>query len=169
MSKELSRERKITLIVAMLFATANCFIVVAALLVPYCFNNGAAIIGSFLKFLLSGICHQYQPRCLVIFDLQTCLCARCFAFYAANMVFAIIYAAIRLPNRPISFITLSVLVLPLVIDGTTQLLGFRTSTNAVRVATGLLAGVGTAAAILPFVSLRPSSTNRIFQQGGKTI
>jgi uncharacterized membrane protein len=132
------RKPRIGTLVIALIAMANCLLVSGAILAPHCILQGAQKLGSFIGFLLSFICHQYQPRCLELFGVRTLLCARCFGFYASMMVFASLYLFLKVPARPISLRNLAVLVLPLVIDGTAQLLGFHTSTNEIRVVTGVM-------------------------------
>ena len=67
------------------------------------------------------------------------LCARCFSFYTAFCVTVSISILIR--GHRYWRVGL-LLTLPLLLDGLTQLLGLRTSTNHIRIITGILAGIG---------------------------
>jgi len=91
--------------------------------------------------LLSSLCHRMPDRSLELPWGTTGLCARCTAFWlglgAGSMFFC------RYGSR-IPFWTGAVALLPLLADGTLQLHTEYQSSNAVRVVTGLAAGLGVA-------------------------
>jgi len=91
------------------------------------------------------VCHQMPSRTLRIGGHQLPVCARCTGAYLGLYI-----GYLLLPMRrrdkcgpPNLWITLSMTV-PIIVDFTTQLTGFRTSTNEVRLMTGLLFGVASA-------------------------
>lgn len=87
------------------------------------------------------LCHGIEARCLELFGVPMPICARCVAIYvgllaglAAFVVFPFIREKVL---RPVAFLA----VMPLAIDGLTQLAGWRESTNLLRISTGLIAGL----------------------------
>jgi len=96
------------------------------------------------RLLFRVICHGMPSRCLVLFGVPMPICARCTAIYggliAGTLLFALLPAMRELPVR-IAAVTAC---LPMAIDGGTQLLRLRESTNVLRVETGLVAGIAIA-------------------------
>lgn len=85
------------------------------------------------------VCHGIDARSLAIAGVPMPICARCFALYVGGL--AGIAAFLLLPiRRRLPLRLLLVALLPMAIDGLTQAAGLRESSNALRVATGLLAG-----------------------------
>jgi len=68
------------------------------------------------------------------------LCARCFFIYLALFITGIVLLKNKI-NKIYWRISL-ILILPCIIDGGTQYLGFRLSNNVLRSITGGLAGIG---------------------------
>lgn len=163
--KKLSQTRTVKFGVESLAYTLTatvCFLMLtASILAPYCLAHDLPRLGAILKFSLSLMCHQYPTRCLDMFGIKTALCARCFSFYAAIMILSVAKVVFKRSFKSISLKLLIVMVLPLVIDGTTQLIGLRSSTNTIRVITGGLAGFGTGVAILSYVATRFSTDDYI--------
>ena len=96
-------------------------------------------------------CHQYEPRCLHLFEFTTGICARCFAFYLSSVLayFACIIVS-KYRHISISQKLFFLMILPLVIDGSTQALIDRESSNMLRVVTGILAGTAISIRIFSF-------------------
>jgi uncharacterized membrane protein len=96
-------------------------------------------------FLKSGnrryglcFCHRRKDRSIWFFGLEKVFCSRCLGILlggAAGLVCVICHVRI---DPVLSLL----LLLPLVVDGFLQLLRERESTNAVRLATGFLFGLG---------------------------
>lgn len=84
---------------------------------------------------LSG-CHQMEERSFSIRGYQFPLCARCSGILTGQIIAALLAAFISPQMWMILF------VLPLALDGVTQHFGLRTSTNGLRLTTGILAGYG---------------------------
>jgi uncharacterized membrane protein len=76
------------------------------------------------------------------------ICERDLAIYAGLLVVGLVYACHR-DLRPSSFLLYGVLILPMAVDGFTQLFGWRESTWELRVVTGLLFGLASAWLVLP--------------------
>ncbi len=88
------------------------------------------------------LCHGMVERCFVLFGEPMPLCARCIGIYLGVLAAVVLTVAFALLRRtPLSTTLAILLVAPLVLDGATQALGFRESTNGLRLFTGTLAGV----------------------------
>lgn len=97
--------------------------------------------------IFSYTCHQDPSRSFFFFEHQLPVCARDTAIYAAMLV-----GGLALPffidtkSRKVPPIWIFVLaMIPIGIDGTTQLLGLRESTNEIRIITGGIIGF-----VIPF-------------------
>ena len=135
-----------------LFATVTGSILVLSVLSPICFMLGWHCTAQLLNWRLSMICHQLPSRCFALFGIKLAICSRCFAFYISMSIIALYYYRMGLPKICITTRGLLLSVAPLIFDGTTQILGFRNSNNAIRIITGFIAGIGTTLAILPFLT-----------------
>jgi uncharacterized membrane protein len=98
-----------------------------------------------LDDLLSWTCHRLHSRCMELPWGTSGLCARCTAFWA-GLGFAS-FALLLSGARP-GLLTGAVLLAPMAVDGGLQYLGVYESLAVSRIATGLLAGAGTAALML---------------------
>ena len=76
-------------------------------------------------------------------------CERDLAIYAALLAVGLFYAKYRSRMQPLGFGVYAVLILPIALDGFTQLFGWRESTWQLRVATGALFGLASAWLVLP--------------------
>jgi uncharacterized membrane protein len=87
-------------------------------------------------------------------------CERDLAIYVAVLAAGMYYAR-RRDLRPASFLVYGILILPMAVDGFTQLFGWRESTWELRVVTGLLFGLASALLVLPRLDvafgLRPAT------------
>ncbi|MDD5317192.1 MAG: DUF2085 domain-containing protein [Candidatus ainarchaeum sp.] len=87
------------------------------------------------------MCHQMPERSLFLFGAPMGLCSRCAAiFVGALFAYPAAFRRDRLPRFMQSWAFVALALLPIAVDGTTQLLGMRESSNLERVATGLLSG-----------------------------
>ena len=89
-------------------------------------------------------CHQLDDRSLLAFGYKVAVCARCTGVYSGLILSALVlplYRGIGRKDAPEGWILLMSFA-PLLLDGSTQLIGLRQSTNAVRFATGLVFGAG---------------------------
>lgn len=87
-----------------------------------------------------NICNQLPTRCLWILTSPMGLCARCFGIYLTMLVTGIFF--IRFNLKRIYWKIALLLMIPCIIDGSTQYLGHRLSNNGLRLSTGALAGIG---------------------------
>lgn len=87
------------------------------------------------------ICHRMPERSFFYKGHQFPVCARCTGVYLSLATIPILkYLNLSLFSLIVAAI---VLIAPMAIDGTTQLLGFRESNNYLRLFTGFIGGMGT--------------------------
>jgi len=91
------------------------------------------------KICFALFCHRRRDRCIRIFGYTSPLCARCTGI-CLGAVTALLFNLMGLPH--ISILVSIVLVSLLVLDGSTQLLGWRKSNNILRLVTGFLFSIG---------------------------
>lgn len=92
--------------------------------------------------ILDLICHRKPERSFFIRGHQFPVCSRCTGCYISIACY-IIYTYYFYVNYNIILIILAILLtLPMIIDGTTQILTKRSSNNTVRFITGLMGGLG---------------------------
>jgi uncharacterized membrane protein len=87
------------------------------------------------------MCHGIVERCLPLFGVPMPICARCTGIYLGMLAGLTAFLIVpRVQERVMRYVSF-VAVMPLAIDGLTQLAGLRTSTNPLRMVTGLAAGI----------------------------
>ena len=106
------------------------------------------------------ICNQLPTRCLFIFTSPMALCARCFAIYLSMLTVGVLMIVVK--KEFFNWKLGIVLMIPCIIDGSTQYLGQRLSNNGLRLITGALAGIGIG---LIFFPLYFRFIDRITQRG----
>jgi len=92
---------------------------------------------------LSLLCHGLAKRSFKFSGEKMLVCSRCFGVYAGFLVTSatlfLLYGAF---NADVSFFLAALLFLaPMALDGATQLVGKRESTNTIRFVTGYLGGL----------------------------
>jgi uncharacterized membrane protein len=82
---------------------------------------------------------------------KVALCQRDVAIYAGVLLAGISYAFVRRRTRPLPFKVFVLLVIPMAVDGLTQLVGWRESNWLLRTVTGALFGVAAVYLAYPYV------------------
>ena len=82
-------------------------------------------------------CHQLPERSFFIHGYQFPVCARCTGIYIGYIAGIFFQRFLDIP-----IFVYFIMCCPMVIDGITQLIGFRTSNQMLRLATGLFFGIG---------------------------
>jgi uncharacterized membrane protein len=102
------------------------------------------LFGKLLFMAYKPTCHQLGERSFFIAGHQMPLCARCTAIWASMAIIGTLLTIIMHIKKipPINLFWFGVSLVPVAIDGTTQLIGLRESTNELRVITGIVAGIG---------------------------
>jgi uncharacterized membrane protein len=120
--------------------------VAAVFAAPVLRARGAGL-APFLYACFSPLCHQVPERSFIVLGYPLAVCARCLGIYLGFLGGLVLYAArrgfrtLRLPGTA-AFVLVTV---PILLDTAGNLLGFWSTSNAVRFATGLLWGP-----VLPF-------------------
>jgi uncharacterized membrane protein len=89
------------------------------------------------------ICHQLPYRAFYLFGYQMAMCQRNVAIYAAMGLGGVLFALVRRRWKPLSWRWYLVALLPIAVDGFTQLFGLRESNWELRLLTGSLFGAAT--------------------------
>jgi uncharacterized membrane protein len=106
------------------------------------------------RLLFRTLCHGKPERCLELFQVPMPICARCTAIYAGVLGGLALFRLMpRLREKTMRVVAFASLV-PLALDGLTQLTGLRESTNELRIATGVIAGLAFGLWILSAVERR---------------
>ena len=125
-------------IVAAMLAAIATVILSASLICTWAIAHGASMRWR-LAFRL--FCHGIPDRCISIWGVPMPICARCAAIYAGLAVSLIIFFVLPRMSELAARVMLMIAVTPLAVDGLTQLARLRQSTNALRMATGVTAGI----------------------------
>lgn len=88
------------------------------------------------------ICHRRPDRSFHYKNHQFPVCARCTGFYTGLAVFIIYNYLFNVEYNLNLFIISIILLIPVSIDGFTQLAGLRESNNNLRFITGFIGGIG---------------------------
>ncbi|MFW5872945.1 MAG: DUF2085 domain-containing protein [bacterium] len=96
-------------------------------------------------FAFSIICHQKEDRTFQINGQQMPVCHRCLGIYLGALLGVVGFLFYR--NMKLSYFLIS--MLPMALDGGTQLVGLRESNSIIRLATGGIAGTACALFIIP--------------------
>ncbi|HHN82026.1 MAG TPA: DUF2085 domain-containing protein [Methanomicrobia archaeon] len=125
------------------------------LLAPVLASHGSEL-APYVYESYARVCHQRLERTMVVMGEPMAVCARCFGIYAGFLLGTVLYPLYaRLEKRgPPDIRHVLVAVLPLAIDGGTQLLGLRESTNVIRLLTGGLFGIVFVQYFIPLVAAR---------------
>jgi len=100
-------------------------------------------VDKFINFIYTfPICHRRQDRTFNFYGYYFPVCARCTGIYIGIILFLIYSPFFTINYSSYILVFTFLMVLPLIIDGLTQYLGFRESTNTLRFATGFAAGLG---------------------------
>lgn len=101
----------------------------------------------------SALCHQLPERSFYLFGEQMAFCHRMSAMHGFLFLFGMLYIPIRRRLKSLPAWLTVVYCLPLVVDGTTQLFGWRESTWELRVATGAFFSLATVWYVYPHFAL----------------
>lgn len=93
------------------------------------------------RVLFRMLCHGRVERCIPLFGVPMPICARCAGIYLGLLGGLALFRLIPLLRERLMRGIAIAAVVPLAVDGLTQLAGLRESTNALRIATGVIAGL----------------------------
>jgi uncharacterized membrane protein len=126
-------------------------LVFAALSVPFLSYFGLDGISKQIFFALHMVCAQIPSHSFYIFGHQLGMCARNFSIYASMFVGSLIFVLSKKRIPGIPWWLWILMILPMALDGTTQMFGLRESTWELRVLTGTLFGLGNVWFALPLI------------------
>jgi uncharacterized membrane protein len=126
---------------------------------PFGLATGRGQLPTFAAYQIGSIvCHQRPERSFHLAGMQMPVCARCFGLYlagAAGLVFAWI-SRLRVPGN-LTKVMMATAAVPMVATVALEVVGAITTTNVVRMSTGL--PLGFAAGLLIVTSLTPASNS----------
>ncbi|HYI07811.1 MAG TPA: DUF2085 domain-containing protein [Thermoanaerobaculia bacterium] len=106
------------------------------------------------RLLFRVLCHGRVERSLELFGVPMPICARCTGIYLGLLAGLAAFRLLPLLQERVMRMVAFAAVIPLAVDGLTQLAGLRESTNPLRMATGLAAGLAFGLWILAAVERR---------------
>ncbi len=117
-------------------------VVVLIFLTPYLAHLGSPV-AKFLYLLFKPTCHQRPDRSFFLWGHKMAVCARCTGIYTSLLFWGTIFGILLALKKvkPLPLWGLALLLLPTAIDGGTQLIDLRESTNLLRLITGHLTGL----------------------------
>jgi uncharacterized membrane protein len=122
-----------------------------AVIAPIGFALGLNGPASAIFHVYRFFCDELPAHSFFIFVYHVCLCERCLAIYSSMLLSGLALVFIRkrhnLPS--ITWWMWVIALLPMALDGGTQLFGLRESNVVLRLLTGSIFGVGTAIFTLP--------------------
>lgn len=123
------------------------------------FNGPASVLFDSYRF----VCGQTPSHSFYIAGYQMCLCSRCLAIYSSLLIGGLFLAMYRrrpfFEIRPLNWKLWVLGMLPMALDGGTQLFGWHESNVYLRLLTGAIFGICTAWFVLPQIegsSSRPT-------------
>ncbi len=135
-------------------AFVNTILVVfigTALIVPVGYAVGLTGPSPTIFGIYHLFCAQTPSHSFYVSGYQVCLCARCLAIYSALLTGGLLLGVLRDYRRitALPWWAWIITLLPMALDGGTQLFGWRESTVVLRLLTGIVFGLGTAWFLLP--------------------
>lgn len=124
-------------------------ITAASVMAPYFASHNNRIMSDILYGGLRALCHQKPERCIFLWGHQMAICERCFAIYVFLITGGIFLYIFRKSFRRYHWKWAILLMLPVALDGLTQLAGLRESNIYLRFFTGSLFGIAFALLLCP--------------------
>lgn len=121
-----------------------------ALLTPLGYAFGLTGLSDGVFHAYRFICGQTPSHSFYIAGYQACLCTRCMAIYGSMLIAGLALALFRSAQiRPLNWKFWLLAMVPMALDGGTQLFGWRESNVFLRLLTGTIFGLGTAWFLFP--------------------
>jgi uncharacterized membrane protein len=93
------------------------------------------------RLLFRIFCHGIPERCIYLWNVPMPICARCTAIYVGLILSFLAFLLLPRMKESVARMVLYAALVPMAIDGLTQLAHLRLSNNSLRIETGLLAGI----------------------------
>ncbi len=121
-----------------------------ALLTPLGYAFGLTGLSDGIFHAYRFICGQTPSHSFYIAGYQVCLCTRCMAIYGSMLIAGLTLTLFRSAQiRPLNWKFWLLAMIPMALDGGTQLFGWRESNVFLRLLTGAIFGLGTAWFLFP--------------------
>jgi uncharacterized membrane protein len=121
-----------------------------ALLAPLGYAFGLTGLSDGIFHAYRFICGQTPSHSFYIAGYQVCLCTRCMAIYGSMLIAGLTLAFYRSAQiRALNWKFWLLAMIPMALDGGTQLFGWRESNVFLRLLTGVIFGLGTAWFLFP--------------------
>jgi uncharacterized membrane protein len=126
-------------------------IILIAVLIPILSYLGLDVIAKPLFFALHLICAQIPSHSFYLLGHQLGMCVRNLSIYSSMFLGGLVFVLSkkRLPGIP--WWVWVLMILPMAVDGITQMFGWRESTWELRMITGTLFGLGSVWFALPLI------------------
>ena len=126
-------------------------LVFIAISIPFLSFFGLDVLAKPLFYVLHFVCAQIPSHSFYIFGHQLGLCARNFSIYTAMFLGSLLFVLSKKRFPGIPWWVWILMILPMALDGTSQMFGLRESTWYIRVITGALFGLGNVWFALPLM------------------
>ncbi len=126
-------------------------LVLTAISIPFLSYFGLDSIAKPLFFSLHYVCAQIPSHSFYILGHQLGLCARNLSIYSSMFLGSLIFTLSKKRVPGIPWWLWVLMILPMALDGTTQMFGWRESTWILRTITGTLFGLGSVWFVLPLM------------------
>ena len=131
---------------------ANGAITLGAIAVPVIMWAGYGPVGTALFSAYHQLCEQRPERSYFLLGYQMAMDQRMMAIYGSSLLAGLFFLPLRSRRpKPLSWGGYFLLLLPMAVDGTTQLFGWRESNWMLRGVTGTLFGGGTVWLMYPWL------------------
>ncbi len=117
------------------------FVFFLILLAPYLAYSGSLEESEIAYSSFSGLCHQIPERSFSIWGYKLGVCSRCTGIYIGLLLGSLFHPLLKPKKTMPPRWLLVASIVPLALDGASQLLGLRESSNMLRLATGLVFGI----------------------------
>jgi uncharacterized membrane protein len=120
------------------------------ILAPVLLAEGYETPANIIYAMYKLVCHQLPSRSEFINGQQVAMCERDIAIYGGLLVTGLAFATFRKRLKPLSLWAYLLFVVPIALDGGTQLIGLRQSNLVWRSITGFLFGFGSVWLAYPY-------------------
>jgi len=121
------------------------------ILAPLLMAHGQTGLSKVIYFAYRFVCHQMPSRSFFIAGYQMAICQRDVAIYGSIFIAGLGFNLVRGRLRPLSWPSFVLLIAPMAVDGTLQLLGILESTPFRRLITGSLFGLACVWLAFPYL------------------
>jgi len=147
------------------------------MLAPLLMAHGQTGLSRVIYFAYGFVCHQVPSRSFFIAGHQMAMCQRDVAIYGSIFIAGLGFNLVRRRLKPLSWHLFVVLITPMAVDGTLQLLGLLESTPLRRLITGGLFGLACVLLAFPYLEegfqeIREEATeqlNKAYKREGEPI